>query len=202
MGTKKPEISKVSPAKETWREQQKPATQRFRSAESVISVQNRFPESVTETNRKLNAPVVSQKPASVTNGVLWPSEAGRMCLSDRFRNLAQTDLGESSSKRLRLSEPLQGTGRIAALPTDRNAKNYLPYASVRVAPSGSGSSPDADWNVMNLLRTYTPNELASLYQPTIPGSSHAVTGNSHAAGGQYIKHHNPMILELYSLRIV
>ncbi|XP_058266316.1 zinc finger protein 217 isoform X2 [Hemibagrus wyckioides] len=182
-GTKKPEISKVSPAKETWSEQQKP-TQRFRAAESVVSVQARFPESVAETNRKLNPPAVSQKPAPVTNGVLWTSEPNRLCLSDRFRNLTQTDLGEPSSKRSRPSEPLQSTGRIAELSSDRNVKNYLPLASTRVAPSGSGSSMDADWNVINLLRTYAPSELASLYQPAIPGSSHALTGNSPAAGSR------------------
>lgn len=183
IGTKKPEISKVSPAKETWREQQK-ATQRFRAAESVISVQTRFPESVVETNKKFHSSAVSQKPAPVKNGVVWPSEANRLCLSDRFRKLAQADLGEPSSKRSRPSEPLQGAGRMAELPSSRNAKNFLPFSSVRVAPSGSGSSIDADWNVINLLRTYTPNELASLYQPTIPGSSHAVTGNSPAAGSR------------------
>lgn len=173
----------MSPAKETWREQQK-ATQRFKAAESVISVQTRFPDSVAETNRKFNSPVVSQKPTPVKNGIHWPSEANRLCLSDRFRNLAQTDLGEPSSKRSRPSEPLQGAGRIAELPSDshRNVKNFLPLAPVRVAPSGSRSSVDADWNVMNLLRTYAPSELASLYQPAIPGSSHAVTGNSSAAG--------------------
>lgn len=173
----------MSTAKESWREQQK-ATQRFKAAESVISVQTRFPESVAETNRKLNSPAVSQKPAPVKNGVHWPLEANRLCLSDRFRNLAQTDLGEPSSKRLRPSEPLQGAGRITELPLDshRNMKNFLPLASVRVAPSGSRSSMDADWNVMNLLHTYTPSDLASLYQPAIPVSSHAVTGNSSAAG--------------------
>ncbi|XP_027000937.2 zinc finger protein 217 [Tachysurus fulvidraco] len=180
IGAKKAEISKVSPAKETWTEKQK-ASQRFRSVESVISVQTRFPESSAEPNRKQ---AVSQKPAPVTNGVLWPSESNRLCLSDRFRNLTQTDFGEPSSKRQRPSEPLQGTGRIAELSSDRNMKNYLPLSSARVAPSGSGSSMDADWNVINLLRTYTPNELASLYQPAIPGSSHAVTGNSPTAGSR------------------
>lgn len=186
IGTKKPEISKLSPAKETWKEQQK-ATQRFRASESVISVQTRFPESVAESNRKFNSPAVSQKPAPVKNGVSWPSEANRLCLSDRFRNLAQTDLGEPSSKRSRPSEPPQGVGRIAELPSDRNVKNFLPLASVRVPPTGPGSSIDADWNVINLLRTYTPSELASLYQPAIPGSSHAVTGNSPAAGKQILE---------------
>lgn len=183
IGIKKPEISKMSPVKETWREQQK-ATQRFRAPESVISVQTRFPDSGAETNRKFNSPAVLQKPAPVKNGVFWSSEANRLCLSDRFRNLAQTDLGEPSSKRSRPSEPLQGAGRIAELPLDRNVKNCLPLASVRVAPSGSGSSMDSDWNVINLLHTYTPSELASLYQPAIPGSSHAVSGNSPAAGKQ------------------
>ncbi|KAF5902076.1 zinc finger protein, partial [Clarias magur] len=180
ISTKKPEISKISSAKETCREQQK-TTQRFRPAESVISVQTRFPESVAETNRKFNSPALSQKPAPVKNAVVWTPEANRPCLSDRFRNLAQMDVGEPSSKRSRPSEPSQGTGRIAELPSDRNVKNHLPLASVRVAPSGSGSSMDADWNVINLLRTYTPSELASLYQPAIPSSSHAMTGNSPAA---------------------
>ncbi|KAI5609049.1 zinc finger protein 217 [Silurus asotus] len=178
--SKKPEISKMSPAKEPWREQQK-ASQRFRAAESAVNVQTRFPESMAEPSRKFTSLALSQKPAPVKNGVVWSSEANRLCLSDRFRNLAQTDVGEPSNKRARPSEPLQGAGRTAELPSDRNMKPFM--QPVRVA-SESGSRMDTDWNVINLLRTYTPNELASLYQPSISGSSHAVTGNSPAAGSR------------------
>ncbi|XP_062871513.1 zinc finger protein 217 [Trichomycterus rosablanca] len=185
IGTKKAELTKTSPAKESWREKQN-VTQRIRASETVLGIQPRFPDSVIESSRKFNIPVISQKPNLVKNGVAWPSETTRLCLSDRFRNLSQADIhnGEPSSKRSKNSEPVQVAGRIGELSLGRNVKNFLPVAPGRVPPTASGSSMEADWNVINLLRTYTPNELTSLYQPVMPASGHAVAGNAPSAGNR------------------
>lgn len=177
LATKKPEVSKTSPAKETWREQPN-GIQRIRVIETLPSTQPRFPQTVVESNRKLNIAAVPQK-----HNVLWASERGRPCLSDRFRNLVQADMGEPSSKRLKPSESLQAAERNSEFPS-RNIKNFHPLAPVRTAPTASGNSMEVDWNVLNLLRSYTPNDLASFYQPTMPGSSHAVTGSSPVTGNR------------------
>lgn len=79
-------------------------------------------------------------------------------------------------------EAVQVAGRINEMNFGRNVKHFLPVVPGRVPPSASGSSMEADWNVINLLRSYTPNELTSLYQPVLPASGHAVAGNAPSAG--------------------
>ncbi|KAI4874362.1 hypothetical protein NFI96_017449 [Prochilodus magdalenae] len=206
--SKPPQMPKVSPAKEPWRDHQN-NTQRIRVAEGAAGIQPRFSDVAVESIRKFNSPVAvdrephTQKPEPARTSVIWPSDAARLCLSDRFRSLTQMDYGEPSSKRLKPAEPLQGTARIGEefnrlVPSGRNVKSMLqgnlPLASVRVAPTVSGSSIEADWNVINLLRTYTPSDLASLYQPAVAGSSHAA-GNSPSAGSR------PLLFPHYSASI-
>ncbi|KAG9269115.1 zinc finger protein 217 isoform X2 [Astyanax mexicanus] len=205
---KPPQILKVSPAKEPRRDHHLQGTQRIKLPEgsiaSIASIPPRFPDVAVDPGRKLNSPAVvdretsNQKPApSSRTSVIWPSDVARLCLSDRFRSLTQMDYGEPSSKRLKPAEPLQGAGRIGdefsrLVPSGRNVKSVLqgnlPFAPVRVAPSvpsGSGSSVEADWNVINLLRSYTPSDLAPLYQPVVAGSAHT-PGNSPSAGLKYL----------------
>lgn len=185
-------MSKVSPAKERWRDQ-------HRGRESdATNLLPRKPEQ--ESSRKFNVPLVidrelpKQKPvldhemnhrsSMGKNGMVWPTDPARLCLSDRFRNLTQMEVGEPSSKRQKSFEPLHtASGRLGEdfnrlVPSGRNAKTSLqahsPLASIKVTPTTSPNSMQPDWNVMNMLRTYTPNNLASLYHPIAPGSSHGV----------------------------
>ncbi|XP_026055490.1 zinc finger protein 217-like [Carassius auratus] len=193
---KHPQMSKISPAKERWRDQHQEG-QRGRESDSTSSL-SRISEQ--ESSRKLNVPLVidrelskqrpgldhemNQRASLGKNGMVWPTDPARLCLSDRFRNLAQTDVGEPSSKRHKSFEPLHtASGRLGEdfnriVPTGRNAKSSLqassPLSSVKVTPTPSPNSMQADWNVINLLRNYTPNNLASLYHPAAAGSSHAV----------------------------
>ncbi|XP_072552666.1 zinc finger protein 217 isoform X2 [Salminus brasiliensis] len=196
--SKSPQMLKTSPLKEPKRDHPH-STQRIKVPETVAGIQPRFSDVAVEPSRKLNSPMVAdrevsaQKPGPTRTSVIWPSDVARLCLSDRFRSLTQMDYGEPSSKRLKPTEPHQGTGRIGdefsrLVPPGRNVKSMLqgnsPFAPVRVAPSVSGSSIEADWNVINLLRTYTPSDLASLYQPAVAGSAHAA-GNSPSTGLKY-----------------
>ncbi|XP_016394905.1 zinc finger protein 217-like isoform X1 [Sinocyclocheilus rhinocerous] len=193
---KQPQMSKISPAKDHWRDQHQEG-QRGRESDATSSL-SRISEQ--ESSRKLKVPLVidreffKQRPglnqemnrrASMgKNGMVWPTDPARLCLSDRFRNMTQTDVGEPSSKRHKSFEPLHtASGRLGEdfnriVPSSRNAKTSLqansPLGSVKVTPTASPNSMQADWNVINLLRTYTPNNLASLYHPTTAGSSHAV----------------------------
>lgn len=202
----RPQMQKISPAKERWRD-----PQRSRESYPPTGTSSRVSEHTVEPNRKFNTAKVidrdvsKQRPgvdhemighrASVgKNGMVWPTDPAKLCLSDRFRNLTQVDAGEPSSKRHKAFEPPHvGSGRLVEdfnrlLPSGRNVKtslqSNLPLAPARVISTPTSNSVQPDWNVINLLRTYAPNNVASLYHPTAAGSSHAVmaspvTGKSH-----------------------
>ncbi|XP_073679264.1 zinc finger protein 217 [Garra rufa] len=207
---KPPPMSKISPAKERWRDQQQEG-QRGRESDATSSL-SRISEQ--ESSRKLNVPLVidrefkqrpsldheiNQRASMGKNGMVWPTDPARLCLSDRFRNLTQTDVGEPSSKRHKSFEPLHtASGRLGEdfnrlVPSGRSAKTSLQVtsalASVKVTPTSSPNSMQADWNVINLFRNYTPNNLASLYHPAAAGSSHAVMASPVAGSRSLIFPH-------------
>ncbi|XP_056589528.1 zinc finger protein 217 [Triplophysa dalaica] len=191
-----PQMPKISPAKERWRDQQ-----RIRESCPPTVSSSRISEHAVEPNRKLNTArvidgdVSKQRPcvdyemagqrASVgKNGRVWPTDPAKLCLSDRFRNLTPMDAGEPSSKRHKAFEPSRApSGRLVEefnrlVPSGRNVKTSLqsnsPIAPAKVISTQASNSVQPDWNVINLLRTYTPNSLASLYHPAAGGSCHTV----------------------------
>ncbi|XP_064778467.1 zinc finger protein 217-like [Oncorhynchus masou masou] len=129
--------------------------------------------------------------------VIWPSDAARLCLSSRFGSLPTTDFGgEPSSKRQRFSvlpgretdtvdtgfrmedryNRLLPSGRNVASPSHR-LQAYAPVKASNPPASASSSSMETDWNMINILRSYTPSDLASLYHPTVANPSHGVQTN-------------------------
>nr|XP_046200377.1 zinc finger protein 217-like isoform X2 [Oncorhynchus gorbuscha] len=129
--------------------------------------------------------------------VIWPSDAARLCLSSRFGNLPPMDFGgEPSSKRQRFSvlpgretdtvdtgfrmedgyNRLLPSGRNVASPSHR-LQAYAPVKASNPPASASSSSMETDWNMINILRSYTPSDLASLYHPTVANPSHGVQTN-------------------------
>lgn len=196
-----PQMPKISPAKERWRDQQ-----RSRESYPPAVSSSRVSERTVEPSRKSNAMVIGrdvskqrptvdyERPSVGKNGMVWPTDPAKLCLSDRFRKLTQMDAGEPSSKRHKAFEPPHAvSGRLAEefnrlVPSGRNVKTSLqsnsPLAPAKVISTPASNSVQPDWNVLNLLRTYTPNNLASLYHPTAAGSSHTVmaspgTGKCH-----------------------
>ncbi|XP_051946740.1 zinc finger protein 217 [Xyrauchen texanus] len=211
--SKHPQMSKISPAKERLRDQHQ-ESHRGKESNVPTSSMSRIPERAAESSRKLNAPLVidrdmskqrprvdHQRASMGKNGMVWPTDPGRLCLSDRFRNLTQMDFGEPSSKRQKSFEPLHaasgwhGEDINRPVPYGRNMKISLqtnsPVAPVKMTPATSSSSLQADWNVINLMGTYTPNNLTSLYHPTTASSSHGVMA-SPVTGSR------PMIFPHYS----
>ncbi|KAA0706624.1 Zinc finger protein 217 [Triplophysa tibetana] len=190
------QMPKISPAKERWRDQQ-----RIRESYPPTVSSSRVSEHAVEPNRKLNTAkvidgdvsnqrscvdyeTVGQRARVGKNGRVWPTDPAKLCLSDRFRNLTPMDAGEPSSKRHKAFEPSRApSGRLVEefnrlVPSGRNVKTSLqsnsPIAPAKVISTPASNSVQPDWNVINLLRTYTPNSLASLYHPNAGGSCHTV----------------------------
>lgn len=140
---------------------------------------------------------IGERSYPVRSGVIWPSDAARLCLSSRFGSLSQRDVGEPSSKRLKYFIP---PGREAdtgekpgfrAPAVDGSSRLLLSGRSMKTTSQGSSSSAvsdtlgpvktptpaiaggmDTEWGMMNLLRSYSPGDLASLYHSTAANPSH------------------------------
>ncbi|XP_061114729.1 zinc finger protein 217 [Conger conger] len=122
---------------------------------------------------------LQDKDRHMVNGAAWHPDA-RAGLPGRL-GAPQGDYGEPSSKRVKYSDPPEADelrdGYTRLRPTSRPATSF-PHGSPSsktvhpLAPvKAPGKVPDTDWNVINILRSYSSSDLASLYHPTA-GSSH------------------------------
>lgn len=134
---------------------------------------------------------IGERSYPVRSGVIWHSDAARLCLSSRFGSLPQMDFGEPSSKRLKYSVPTGREADISEKPGfrgpagDGSSRLMMSGRSVKTTSQGSGPSTgpetlgavkntstaiggglNTEWSMRNLLRSYTPNDLASLYHST------------------------------------
>ncbi|KAM9855531.1 zinc finger protein 217 [Aulostomus maculatus] len=150
------------------------------------------------------------------SGVIWPSDAARLCLSTRFGNLPQMDFGEPSSKRLKYSlsggreadasevagfRAPAGEGTNRLLISGRSMKTPSqglcpPTLSEALGPSKTtsaaiGGGLDSEWSMRNLLCSYTPNDLAAFYHSTPANTSHGGLGNPRAGGRTLLYQHLP-----------
>ncbi|XP_056154980.1 zinc finger protein 217 [Lampris incognitus] len=147
---------------------------------------------------------------------VWHSDAAKLCLSSGFGNLCHMDLGESSSKRFKYLMPLAGETNIvekSALKVPAgDEKNRLLGRSVTSTPQGSSpftvsqanvltkatapGSMVSDWNMFNILQSYTPCDLASLYSSTAAKLSHGGLANPRAGGITTLYQHLPSLPNL------
>ncbi|XP_036390314.1 zinc finger protein 217 isoform X1 [Megalops cyprinoides] len=150
------------------------------------------------------------------NGAVWPSDATRASLSSRFGSLpgAQAEFAEPSAKRLKYSgAPARemetpeadavrmGDGYTRLMPAGRNTRGLSQgsppskvshsLASVKSSSSASGNSVDPDWNVISILRSYSPSDLASLYHAPMASSSHGAISTSPAGNRPLLYQHCP-----------
>ncbi|XP_067096104.1 zinc finger protein 217 [Osmerus mordax] len=156
---------------------------------------------------------IGQRSYSVRNDVVWPSDAARLCLSSRFGSLPQMDFGETSSKRPKYSLPpcresgtaetpsfrtgdvskrLPTSGRKMSLQGNSPSECPQAFAPVRSSPPAPGSI-DTDWNMINILRSYCPSDLASLYQVTGANPSHGGLTNPRAGNRATLYQHLPTL---------
>lgn len=148
---------------------------------------------------------IGERSYPARSGVIWHSDAARLCLSSGFGSLPQIDFGEPSSKRLKYAAP---PGREADTGEkhcfrgpagDGSSRLLIPGRSVKTPSQGSTSSSasenlgslktastaiggglDSEWSMMNLLRSYAPNDLASFYHSTPTNPSHGGLANPRA----------------------
>lgn len=197
-----PHVPKPSPVHAPIKDVQE--TQRYRqSTDSHPSQESsRYTELMRKnstTNKYIMDRVgIGDRSYPVRSGVLWHTDAARLCLSSRFGSLPQMDFGEPSSKRLKFSVPTNRdaeAGEKAAfrgLPADGPNRMFTkrtvkptqqgscpPTASevsvlgpAKNAPVTIGGSLESEWNMMNLLRSYPPHDLASLYHTNPANPSH------------------------------
>ncbi|KAM3872128.1 zinc finger protein 217 [Diretmus argenteus] len=164
---------------------------------------------------------ISLRSYPVRPGVTWQSDAARLCLSSRFGSLPQMDLGEPSNKRLKYSmapgretdsgekpgfRMPAGDGSNRLLISGRNLKTTSQGSSPStvsetlgpvMAPAAAiGGNMDAEWSMINLLRNYTPRDLASLYHSTPTNPSHAGLANPRAGSRTPLYQHLPALPNL------
>ncbi|XP_061694970.1 zinc finger protein 217 isoform X2 [Syngnathoides biaculeatus] len=125
---------------------------------------------------------------------MWGSDAAHRFLSSQFGTLPH--IGEPSSKRLKQTLPAGDPTSGGPPPGDGPITLRLQGSSVKcisegIRPPADILTPiksvdignlDADWNMMNLLRACTPNNLASLYHgvpasPNIMGLTNPRAGS-------------------------
>ncbi|XP_071764203.2 zinc finger protein 217 isoform X1 [Centroberyx gerrardi] len=157
---------------------------------------------------------IGERSYPVRTGVIWHSDAARLCLSSRFGSLPQMDLGEPSSKRIKYSLPPGREADAGEKPGFRipagDGSNRLLISGRTVKTTSQGSSPspvsetmgpvkatspaiggsmDTDWSMMNLLRSCTPSDLASLYHSTPANPSHGGLANPRAGSRTTLYQH-------------
>ncbi|XP_041656049.1 zinc finger protein 217 [Cheilinus undulatus] len=181
-------------------------------------------KSNTSTKHVLDRPPdrvgIGERSYPARSGVIWPSDTTRLCLSSRFGSLSQRDFGEPSGKRLKFVVPTgreaessekpgfrgpAGDGTTRLLISGRNVKTTsqglsTPTVSDTLAPlktsAAIGGGLDSDWSMMNLLRSYPPNDLASLYHSTPPNPNHGGLANPRAGGRTVLYQHLPTLPNL------
>lgn len=166
---------------------------------------------------------IGERTYPVRSGVIWHSDAARLCLSSRFGNLPQMDLGGPSNKRLKYCLPqgreadamekhdfrvptvdgangLLGLGRSTKTSSQSSSPAVVsdPSGPVRSPPVGRGSM-DTDWNIINILRSYNPADLATLYHGNPPLPSHGGLANSRAGSRTALFQHLPSLPHLQRL---
>ncbi|XP_029363243.1 zinc finger protein 217 [Echeneis naucrates] len=165
---------------------------------------------------------IGEKSYPARSGVIWHSEAARLCLSSRFGSLPKMDFGEPSGKRLKYTVPtgretdvgekpsfrgpasVDGSSRMLVSGRGMKTASQGPgpsaapetLGSVKNTPAAIGGGLDSEWSMMNLLRPYTPNDLASLYPSTPANSCHSGLSNPRAGGRTVLYQHLPTLPNL------
>uniref|UniRef100_UPI00398E350D zinc finger protein 217 n=1 Tax=Pristiophorus japonicus TaxID=55135 RepID=UPI00398E350D len=136
---------------------------------------------------------------------LWAPNVSKMCLTNVSENQGGLDSHEPTAKRMKVNSPLRndqlafGTRRSVQ---GRNVKLLSQEMSpVQARNSGVSSKPesaldsngiDSHWNVLKILKSYNPQDLASLYSTCGPSNRDPNIGQEGKRPFQYLQHSNSM----------
>lgn len=130
-------------------------------------------------------------------GARWQADAARLCMPSRFGTLPQMDFGAPAGKRLRYAPDASQRPSFAGAFGGGASRLQVPGRAVKGPPQGGGppaplpdgfgplkAAPSAigapEWNMMSLLRSYPPNDLASFYHAAPANPGHGGLGNPRA----------------------
>ncbi|KAM8863019.1 zinc finger protein 217 isoform 2-T3 [Spinachia spinachia] len=165
---------------------------------------------------------IGERSYPARSGAIWHTDAARLCLSSRFGSLPQIDFGEPSSKRRKYAAPkgreadggekpgFRGpagnvSNRLLLSGRSQKAPSHMPGASSTVADALDalkttsaviGGGLDSEWSMMNLLRSYTPSDLASLYHGSPAAPGHGGLAPPRAGGRTLLYQHLPPLSSL------
>ncbi|XP_030215975.1 zinc finger protein 217 [Gadus morhua] len=214
-----PEMQRYGAKMEQQRQQLNQESSRFTEVEKKSSNNKHAMEPYHPSDRV----GIGERSYPVRPGVMWHSNAARLCLSSRFGSLPQMDLGQPSNKRLKYCLPpgretdpvekhdfrvpnVDGANQLLGLRrTMKTSSQSSSAATVSevTGPSKSlpvgGGSMDTDWNIMNILRSCSPADLATLYHGNPAFPSHG--GQAHPRAGSRTTHyqHLPSLPHLQRL---
>ncbi|XP_043566160.1 zinc finger protein 217 isoform X1 [Chiloscyllium plagiosum] len=136
---------------------------------------------------------------------LWASNISEMCLTDVSENQGGLDSHERTAKKMKLNSPLRNDQPIFGARRGVQGRNVklspeIPSVQARNSgiPSKSGSPLDSNgvdphWNVLKLLKSYSPQDFASLYNNCGPSNSGDPNiGQEGKRPFQYLQHSNSM----------
>lgn len=133
---------------------------------------------------------IGERGYPVRNGVHWSKDAARLCLSNSFGSLGHVDFAEPTNKRLKFSQAESEAGEklnFRSTAAEASSRLLMPHQAppMPVIPDplkGSsvtlGGALDSEWSSMNLLRSCTLSDLASLYHPTPTGNPQRTAGRT------------------------
>ncbi|XP_039591318.1 zinc finger protein 217 [Polypterus senegalus] len=158
-----------------------------------------------------------QWPQSAKNGVTWKSDYLRAGPSSVLANSACVDFGEPSNKRFKSSGLVNPLQTSSELKNSRIGDNYgrlvVSGRNMRVSPHESlpskratSGSPlktslassnvsDQDWNVLSILRSYSPSDLASLYSSNSASTSQVSTAGVEGNRPLQYLHYSSSVLQ-------
>ncbi|XP_078092548.1 zinc finger protein 217 [Mustelus asterias] len=135
----------------------------------------------------------------------WAPNASKMCHTNVSENQGSLDSHEPTAKKMKINSPLRSDqlafGIRRGVP-GRNVK-LLSQEMPRVQERNSGVSSksgsaldsngvDSHWNVLKLLKSYSPQDFASLYNNCGPSNRDPNIGQEGKRPFQYLQHSNSM----------
>ncbi|XP_038659036.1 zinc finger protein 217 [Scyliorhinus canicula] len=134
----------------------------------------------------------------------WSPNVSKMCLTNVSENQGGLDSYEPTAKKMKINSPLRNDQLAFGVRRGiqgRNVKLSQEMSPVQARNSGVSSKSgttldsngvDSHWNVLKILKSYNPQDLASLYNTCGPSNRDPNIGQEGKRPFQYLQHSNSM----------